>query len=390
MTAVRRPAGPTRVVTMVDSLLAGGAERVAVEVSCGLDRERFAPHVLVTRGDGPLRALLEQHDVPVTILNRRGAFDLAPWRVARTLVRDGADVLHTHKFGSNIWGAMLARTTGVPLVAHEHNFSQTPSRSRRLLDRWLVARVARRVLCVSDSVADVERSCGVPVDRLVVVPNGVRLDAAVQRDAARAELGIDTSSFVVGIVGRLRPEKAHEVLFEAAAHLTEAGRDVRLCVVGDGPQHGELDALAARMGIDDRVIWAGERRDAARLARAFDASVVCSDWEGLPLAALEAMAAQVPLVATEVGGMPSLLAGGAGRLVPVRDPRALAGALGSLIDDPVAAEATARTGHRRVLETYSFERMVRTIEDIYGEVLAEHRGGRGAAGADHATTQEAA
>jgi glycosyltransferase involved in cell wall biosynthesis len=368
------PGAPRRITTMVDSLLAGGAERVAVELACGLDRSRFEPHVLVTRGDGPLRELLERAEVPFTILGREDALELAPWRRAHRHLVERADLLHSHKFGSNAWGALLARTARVPLVVHEHNFSEQASRSRSLIDRRWIATRARRVLCVSDSVAEVERSCGVPERLIEVVPNGVRLDAAWPRGAARAELGIRERSFTIGIVGRLRPEKAHEVLLEAVADLARSGRDVRLCVVGDGPRRAELQLLAASLGIDSRVTWAGERRDAATLAAAFDVGVVCSHWEGLPLAALESMAAGVPLVASAVGGLPTLLADGAGVLVPPADPAALATALRSLLDDPAHLERTARAGRERIAGRYSFEAMVDHVQQTYDAVLAEQRG----------------
>jgi glycosyltransferase involved in cell wall biosynthesis len=386
---------PIRVTTMVDSLLAGGAERVAVEVACALDRERFTPHVLVTRGDGPLRELLEQADVPFTMLERSDALDLLPWRTAHRHLVEHADLLHTHKFGSNAWGALLARTARVPLVVHEHNFSDEPSRSRRIIDRGWIARRARRVLCVSDSVADVERACGVPEQLIEVVPNGVRVDGAWPRGAARAELGISHRSTTIGIVGRLRPEKAHEVLLEAMAALACSGSDVRLCVVGDGPRLGELQMLAAELGIAGRVTWAGERRDAATLAAAFDIGVVCSHWEGLPLAALESMAAGVPLVATSVGGLPTLLAGDAGRLVPPADAGALARAIEELVDDETARLALGARGRSRIVEQYSFDAMMRRIEAIYEDVLAERatstaRSSRARRTSDHHAGQEAA
>jgi glycosyltransferase involved in cell wall biosynthesis len=373
---------------MVDSLLAGGAERVAVELACGLDRSRFEPHVLVTRGDGPLRDLLERAGVGVTMLERDAALDLRAWRAAHRHLAANADLLHAHKFGSNAWGAMLARTARVPLVVHEHNFSERPSRMRRVIDRRWIGRTARRVLCVSDSVADVERANGIPPRLIDVVPNGVRLDAAWPRDAARAELGMAGfgRSFTIGIVGRLRPEKAHEVLLAAVAQLARSGRDVRVCIVGDGPQRAELQLLAARLGIDSRVVWAGERRDAATLASAFDVGVICSHWEGLPLAALEAMAAGVPLVASAVGGLPTLLEGGAGLLVPPADPQALAAALAALNDDRQRAARIALVGGARIEDRYSFDAMVRRVETIYTDVLQSSAGRRSRRRATDATS----
>ncbi|MCZ4496730.1 MAG: Poly(glycerol-phosphate) alpha-glucosyltransferase [Thermoleophilia bacterium] len=370
---------PRQIVTMVDSLLAGGAERVAVELACGLDRERFTPHLLVTRADGPLRELAERADVPITFLEREGRRALGPWRVAHKLLAADAELLHAHKFGSNAWGALLARTASVPLIAHEHNFSEEPSRSRSVISRRWIGGVAQRVLCVSDSVAQVERANGVPESILEVVPNGVRTDGAWPRAKAREALRLNDRSFTIGIVGRLRPEKAHEVLLEAVAKLARVGRDVRVCVVGDGPRRAELGLLAAKLGIDQRVTWAGERRDAATLAGAFDAAVLCSHWEGMPLAALEAMAAGVPLVATSVGGLPDLLGGGAGMLVPPNDPTALATALAKMMDSPEATARIAACGQRRIVQHYSFEGMVQRIEGIYDLVLAERDARRGRA-----------
>ena len=365
----RDPAAPLRVTTMVDSLQVGGAERVAVELACALDRTRFAPHVIVTRDDGPLRALLEQADVPITLLGRTRRSDVLPWITAHRHLRHHTDLLHAHKFGSNAWGTALSRSARVPLVAHEHNFSEQPSRSRRAIDRHWIARRAARVLCVSESVAEVERANGVPERLIEVLPNAVRLDAALPRDQARAELGLTQPSFTVGIVGCLRPEKAHEVLLAAVALLARAGRDIRLCVVGDGPLATELRLQAARLGVESRVAWAGERRDAARLAGAFDVSVISSHWEGLPLAALEAMAAGVPLVATQVGGLPSLVRDGAGVLVPPADPAALADALGALMDDPAQRARIAHAGRLRVEREHAFETLVARVEHVYDDVV---------------------
>ncbi|MBC7461587.1 MAG: glycosyltransferase, partial [Thermoleophilia bacterium] len=190
------------------------------------------------------------------------------------------------------------------------------------------------------------------------------------------ELGLDPGVFAIGIVGRLRPEKAHDVLLRAVAELTQGddrvATPVQLCIVGDGPRRAELEALVDELGIGVNVAWAGERQDAATLAAAFDAAVICSHWEGLPLAALEAMAAGVPLVASRVGGLPTLLEGDAGLLAAPGDPSTFAAALRILIENPVRRAAVAATGRTRIESTYSFASMVSHVEGIYDEVLAAH------------------
>ncbi|MCW2949718.1 MAG: glycosyl transferase, group 1 [Thermoleophilia bacterium] len=385
---------PVPVTVLVDSLLAGGAERVAVEIAAALDRDRFAPHVVVTRGDGPLRVVLDEGDVPYTLLGRRRALDLRAWVRAHRLIRAtraAGGILHAHKFGSSAWGALLSRTAGVPLVVHEHNFSAVPSRLRAMIDRFWIASRAQAVLCVSDSVADIERSNGVPAELIEVVPNGVRLDAAWSRDRARTELGLDPGAFVIGIVGRLRPEKAHEVLLRAMAQVAARNHHtpLQLCIVGDGPCRPDLVQLAQELGIADDIVWAGERRDAATLAGAFDTAVVCSHWEGLPLAALESMAAGVPLVASRVGGLPTLLADGAGILAPAGDSTAFADALAMLLDDPALRTSLASVARARIESTYSFARMVLRVEGIYEGVLAPSRTAPAASSSEDAAHHDA-
>lgn len=361
---------PQRVLTVIDSLLAGGAERVAVELACALDRDCFTPHVLVTRGTGPLQSLLDEAQVDYTVLDRSRRLDRRAWRTALKLARQ-SDLIHAHKFGSNAWGAMLARRAHVPLITHEHNFSPTESRLRTLVNRRYIAATSQRVLCVSATVAEAEQARGIPEALLQVVPNAVQLDAALSRDDARAELGIKTQSAVIGIVGRLRPEKAHDVLIRAFGELVRSGLDVRLCVVGDGPCRADLKHLAATLGVSQRIIWAGERRSAARLASAFDMSVICSHWEGLPLAALESLAASVPLVATRVGALPELIGDDAGMLVAPGDDAALSQALRALVCDPERARSLGRTGKQRIAAQYAFQPWVDSITSMYDAVLGQ-------------------
>jgi len=354
---------------LLDSFHAGGAERIAVEVACSLDRERYEPIVLATRDGGPLEDILTRAGVEYVVLGRRHGFSPRKFRRAHRLLRD-AELIHSHKLGSNLWGALLSRTTSVPLVAREPTFSGTRSRLRTFGYRWWIAPVARRIICPSTIVAESLYDEGVPRQLVEVIPNGVRLDVALPRPDARAELGLDPDAFVVGIVALLREEKAHEVLFQAAAQLRDAGRNLTVCVVGDGPRRAALVETAATLGLDGHVRWAGERREAKRLAAAFDVGVICSDFEGLPVAALEMLAAGVPMVATAVGTMPTILAEGAGFTVPVRDHAALAEAILRFIEDP---ELAARAGARArdiIRQQYGFDEMVKAFDRVYERVLS--------------------
>lgn len=359
---------PARLVMLVDSLLAGGAERIAVEVATRVDRGRFDPLVIATRHTGPLEEPLQRAGVPYLLLGRRRGFSARKLLRAHRAIR-GADLLHSHKFGSNVWGALLARATRVPLVVREPTFSGVRTAQRSVGYRFWIQPVARRIICPTSVVAESLERDGIPRERIRIIPNGVLLDAALPRELARAELGLGADEVVVGIVARLRPEKAHEVLFRAISHLSPEIPNLRLAVVGDGPCRDALERAAHSLGIADHVLWAGERRDARRVVSAFDVGVICSEWEGLPNAALEIMAAGVPLVSTRVGNMSDLLSGDAGMLVGINDDAALAAAIQRLLTHADWAHEVARRGRARIEREHTMERMVAAFQDVYDEVL---------------------
>ncbi|MCZ7590375.1 MAG: glycosyltransferase [Gaiella sp.] len=366
-----------RIGMLISALPAGGAERVAVEVACALDRSRFAPFFVLTREGGPLEEPLREAGIPYTILGRRGR-----WIPIRTMIRAhrllrDADIIHAHLFSSSMYGALLARTTGVPLVTRDPTWDGRRTLVRTWGYRWWISPRARYIVCPSDLVARSIEEEGVPRRKLRVIVNGVPTGTALTRREARAELGLSADEWVIGIIATLRVEKAHEVLLRAFARLLREGRVPTLCIVGDGPQKTFLHDVAEELGLDGRVVWAGHRRDARRLARAFDTAVICSSWEGLPLAALEILAAGTPLVATRVGVLPRILDRGVGLLVDVDDDAGLARALARLMDEPARAAEQSVRGLRAVEDDYSFDRMIKEFTALYDEVLDPQQGARG-------------
>jgi glycosyltransferase involved in cell wall biosynthesis len=364
-----------RILLLVDTLATGGAEQVVVDTACGLNSDRFAPHVVVTRGSGSLQRQLEKAGLPVTILHRRTRLSARAYRRVTSLA-GSCDIIHAHKFGSNVWGALVARRVGLPLIVHEHNWSESSSPFQSLCNRRWIAPSARRIFCVSSSVAAAMIADGVPPERIEVLPNAVPPDAAFSKAEARRQLGLPAAGFVVGIVGQLRPEKNHELLLLALGSLQLVHRETTLCVIGSGPRLGFLRQEAVRLGVAANVVWTGWREEARRLASAFDVAVICSNWEGLPLAGLEAMAAGVPVVATAVGGLPDLLAGDAGVLVPPGDAHQLAAAITQLQADPVHAHRVGRTGQGRVRRDHDLRQMIGRLEATYADVVADSRTSR--------------
>ena len=254
------------------------------------------------------------------------------------------DVIHSHMFGSNVWGVTFGRICRVPVVlAHEHNWSYSGDPWRIWIDRRLIARFATRYIAVSQSnfeqMVTIER---IPAEKILVLPTAYIPHEAEGELDLRSLLELPNAAQIVATAANLRVEKALEVLIEALAIASKSRPDVHLVIVGDGPCRADLEQLTASLGLRDRVHFMGRRDDVDSIVRNADICAMSSDWEGMPLFALEAMAAAKPLVATRVGGMPEIVASGeTGTLVPPRNPQALADAMTELLSDP---ELRARLG----------------------------------------------
>jgi glycosyltransferase involved in cell wall biosynthesis len=381
--------GRLGVVTLVDRLVHGGAERLAAEIATRLDPQRFASTLCVTRwsdaghvasGDLPtrLRARAEAAGVRFIGLSRRGAWDVAAWApLVRLLRGGGVQVLHGHMFGSNVWAVTLGRLTGVPvIVAHEHTWAFSGAPLRGIADRLIGAGSDVVIACSGeDRRRMIERQRMAP-DVVRLVPNGIEGRPATPGRDVRAELGIAPDAPVVGSVGTLRAQKRFDVLLRAAAELAPRRAGLRVVIVGEGPERARLEALAAQLGLADSVLLLGARDDVADVLQALDVAVLSSDFEGSPLSVMEYMEAGLPVVATAVGGLAEMIDDGVhGLLVPRRDPTALAAAVGALLDDPARRRELGAAARARRRAQFDLGVMVSAIEQLYEELYtARSRG----------------
>jgi len=374
---------PLRVVHLVSLLgWAGGGERFAARLVAALDPERFDRHYCVTRWDPERDAgpgteteleLLRESGVDFIGLRRRGKLDLLAWRPLLRLLRsEQVDVIHAHMFGSNVAGVVLGRLARVPVVvAHEQTWDYQGRPVRRFLDRELIARGSDAFIAVSSEdrrrMIEIER---IPPEDIVLIPNAVPQGEPASGRDVRSEFGIGADDPVVGVVAMMRPQKALEVLLEAAAILTHRFPTLRVVLVGGGSKQPGLEARAAELGLGERVLMPGQRDDVADLIASFDVATLSSDFEGTPLALMEYMDAARPIVATRVGGIPDLVDDGVeALLVPPRDPPALAEAIGELLSDRErAAELGERARERRRREfdiDVTAERVGELYEELY-------------------------
>jgi glycosyltransferase involved in cell wall biosynthesis len=360
---------------LIDTLFAGGAERSMLGLATSLPRDRYEVTVCVTRAsDGPLLEPLMAAGLRHETLGRTGRWDVAPFRRLSKLLREERiDILHAHKFGSNLWGSIVGRLSRTPvIVAHEHSWAYSGDPLRRILDGQVIGRLADVMVAVS--TRDRERMTsveGVPPRKTVYIPNAFvpRPPEPAEGDL-RAELGIAPEATVVGTLAVLRSEKRLDVMIEAFARAAGDFDDAHLVVGGYGLMMDEWKALAERLGVGDRVHWLGMREDVETVLGAVDVAAMSSEREGMPLFAFECMATGTPLVATDVGGLRDVFPGGQGALlVPPGDTGALTEALAALMRDPERRRAIAATARDRLPE-FSAERAAERVGELYDGLLA--------------------
>jgi glycosyltransferase involved in cell wall biosynthesis len=363
------------VLTMIDALVTAGAETVATRIALGLNPNRFESIICSTRPSARYQVKAARAaGVEVLELGRRSRVDVWRWRRLAQLLRSGrVDVLHAHKFGSNLWAALLKPRSRLPvLIAHEHSWSYEGT-LRRTVDRELIARRADAVVAVSPTdrqrMIELER---IPPEKIVYIPNGTPDRPSGSADGVRRELGLAPSNSVVGTVCGLRPEKELDTALRALGRLAPHRPGLRFVVVGDGPERGRLERLAGELGVP--AIFLGQRAndEMPDLLAAMDVLVLSSRFEGMPLSVLEWMAAGKAIVATRVGGIPAILKDGdEAVLVPPRDYVILADEVGRLLDDPAERRRLGEAAQRRQREQFRFDQTIARLEDLYERLHAE-------------------
>jgi len=280
-----------------------------------------------------------------------------------------ADVLCCHGYKANLLGRIAARRRGIPAIAVSRGWTGESLRVRlyERLDRWHL-RWMDQVVCVSEGQAVKVRRAGVSAERIVVIHNAVRADRFVRPDPTR-RLALERMfprrpCRIVGAAGRLSPEKGFGVLVEAAARLDDP--KVGFVHFGDGPQRRATKQRIAALGLTDRFVLAGFRRDLDQFMPCFDVLALPSFTEGLPNVVLEALAAGVPVVATAVGGTPEVIDDGtSGYLVPPGDASALARRIGDVFVRDDRPRTMGRRGRQRILDDFTFEAQARQYLQLF-------------------------
>jgi len=366
---------PIAVHHVVLSLEPGGLENGVVNVVNQLDRRRFASTVCCLKEPGEFARRIEDPRVAVHALGWVGGNDPAlALRLAKLFRRTHAQIVHTRNAEAFFYGFVAAKLAGVPAIVHsEHGRSFDDRPLRLAAQRWLT-RFTSAVFTVSEQLkSDLVRFTAIPPAAIDVLHNGVDVDRFAVRDPQarrrrRAAWGIGADDPVIGAVGRLAPVKNHALLLRAVAGSRSRAHVV---VVGDGPERESLQALAEALGIASRVRFAGHSDDVGSDLAGFDVFALPSRNEGMSNTLLEAMAASLPVVVSDVGGNLEIVREGVdGLIFPSDDGQALARCLDRLCADAALRARLGGAGRDRVATSFSIRAMVERYEALYDRVLA--------------------
>lgn len=374
------------IVHVLDHLNIGGMETVAVNL-IEHSSSRYHHCVVCLRGwaEGGLLGRLEKLGVPVTSVDKKPGKDLVAYvRLRNMLHKLQPDIVHTYNIGA-IDAAICARLAGVRHVVHaEHGRDAADPHGHNTKYRWfrrLLSPLISAFVPVSEDLARwLAQDIRISQKKIHLIYNGIDVERYQPDSLNDSPLPPDFAqrgSVIIGTVGRLDPVKGFDVLLEAFASLLSrqqeaaaSATDLRLVIIGDGQQYTALERRVSELGIAPFVWLAGERDDIPQLLQAMDVYVCSSIAEGMALTILEAMAAGLPIVATEVGGNPELIvADETGQLVPASDSTALAQVLEKQVAQPVLLQEQGAAGRTRAHALFSIDAMVSGYCGLYDELL---------------------
>ncbi|HTN76129.1 MAG TPA: glycosyltransferase [Pirellulaceae bacterium] len=363
-----------RLLLIIPTLDRGGAEKQLTLLACGLKRLGWDVHVACLTRSGPWEATLTAAGVPVTNIGKRWKVDPpAYFRLKKFIAELRPDIVHTWLFAANSYGRQAAIAAGVKhIVAGERCVDKWKVFYELAIDRRL-ARRTERIVTNSSGVQEFYVERGLPAEKFTIIPNGIEPFTPPEnspRETLCAELGVPTDAKLIGAIGRLWPQKRLKDCIWSTDLLKVARDDVHLLIIGDGPQRWRLERYCRQVAVGDKVHFLGERQDIPRILPHLYALWLASGYEGQSNAVMEAMAAGLPVIASDIAGNRDLVVPGTtGYLVPLGDRASLARKTQTLLKDPELAARLGAAGRERMLSEFTIEQMIARHVALYQELL---------------------
>ena len=366
--------GKINVLQLVEGFGLGGAEKKLKELIENVDREKF--HTVVCSlglGDTIKHEFEELRNLGIEVMEipRKVRVDFGLlFKIAKLIKEKNIDVVMTTLFYADVIGPLAGKLGNAKAVFSWETISAPWwLYKRRLLPYQFAMRYCKKVISVSNATAEfLINKRGVPPEKVMVIPYGVdlrkyQLGNGVKK---RESIGLSADDKIVGMVGRLVPQKGHVYLIDAAELVIKKFPDVKFVIVGDGELKDQLLEKVRARNLEKNFRFLGFRSDVNELLWTFDIFTLPSLYEGLPNVVLEAMASSLPVVATPVDGTKEAVVDNeTGFLVPVKDVEGLANALIKLLSDPALAQRIGKNGRKRVEDVFSLEKQVKSFEELY-------------------------
>lgn len=355
----------------------GGAETLITYWARYLDKDKFNQFAIFAE-NGPLVKTMENLGIKVECLimlkTFKGFTQLS--KLVSFLKQNRIDLVHAHGARANFWGSFASLLTGVPIISTEHGIDlwRDSNYLFNFIDRFS-ARINKCRVGVSEAVCNMLKNKGVNLDKIVCIENGLDVESfniTIDIGSKRAEFGIRDGTKVIGTVGRLVEQKGHKYLIDAFKLIENRFLDLKLLIVGDGPLMNTLKEQVLNIGIEDKVIFTGQRTDIHELLAIINVFVLPSITEGLPLVLLEAMAAGKPIIASAVSGIPYIIEEGVdGLLVRPKNIHDLSEKIPMLIINERLASNLSKKAREKVLLKYNAADMIKKYENLYIRIVED-------------------
>jgi glycosyltransferase involved in cell wall biosynthesis len=364
-----------RILQLISSAGYYGAEAVVLNLSKALRRAGCDVHIAVFHNLHTPNTEIAQHaeqlGFPVQLINCKGKLDWNAVHAIRAYLREhSVDLIHSHGYKADIYGYLGSRDDSVPIISTCHLWPRGDVwlYIYSLIDRIFLRRFTR-VVAVSEEIGRSLQRLGVSRSKITIIDNGIdTLPFASAEPSLRRNLQVGTAA-MVGLVGRLTPQKGPDYFLQAASIVRHKLPDVRFVFVGEGAEKNTLQALARRLGVAESTTFAGRSTDMPGVYRSLDLLVLPSREEGMPMTLIEALAAGTPVVATSVGSVPKLIKHKqTGLLVEPGDIPGLGCAIVSMLTDQELRQHCRAAGRQLVHEQYSADAMAAKYLSLYAEI----------------------
>lgn len=364
------------ILHIIDTTGPGGAETVFIDLATRLPKDKYQS-VVVIRGKGWVYDELCRRGVKPFLLDAKGSFNL-PYLVGlrKIILSEGVDLIQSHLLGANVYCSLAGLLTGKPVIATFHGAVDIGENERLIgLKFGVINAGANRIIAVTDSLLDdIAGRTSLRVNKASVIYNGIDTSAFVRprSDALRLKYGWSEDEIIVGSLGNVRPAKGYDVLLKAAALLQQGLHSYRFVIAGQGKGqlYEDLVALKKGLGLEEKVQFLGFVDDAADFLANIDIFLSSSISEGLPLSAIQAMVAALPIVATRCGGYVGLITEREnGLLTEVENPEAIANALEDLASDAELQTRLGQNAKTHAIETFDMQVMLDSYMKVYDDCL---------------------